>query len=328
MAVASITNSEALSMTEQGSTTAASTNINVGDDPSPEDILRKPWKFVGYKRYAEFIASDHDFRIFRRFDVLNARIALFLQDEISALEEDLAELDRACSRVGAPDVNNGTFRDDQVENRISLLETISDKLYHYNKFMLQQASLGKYPDAPPRDVRSVRNWHHNHDFSAIAAKEQKYLDQDDIFCVLQKDKTPLRRAIDGSYRFRTMKIWKRSGDNVPEYDAPNVTYYSDKRIDHFASLVIVVIGMCLLIIPLWILQGLSSLRIKLGVITAFIFTFLLILSFAMVSKPFEALAATAAYVNRPVVRSVRELSADTSSSSYAAILMVFIQLGS
>jgi hypothetical protein len=92
-----------------------------------------------------------------------------------------------------------------------------------------------------------------------------------------------------------MDLWRRP-DTVPDYDASHASYYSDKRIDHFASGVIIAIGTCLLIIPLWILQALDTLKIKLAVITVFIFVFLLILSISMVSKPFEALAATAAYV--------------------------------
>lgn len=161
--------------------------------------------------------------------------------------------------------------------------------------MLQQSALNQFSDAPQRDVRSIRNWHYNHGSAAILNEEQKYLEQDDLFCVLQKDKTPLRRMIDKSYRLRTMDLWRRP-DTVPDYDTSHISYYSDKRIDHFASGVIIGIGTCLLIIPLWILQALDTLTIKLAVITVFIFVFLLILSISMASKPFEALAATAAYV--------------------------------
>ncbi|CAJ0548693.1 Ff.00g023060.m01.CDS01 [Fusarium sp. VM40] len=275
-------------------------------EPSAEDLQRKPWKFIGYRGYTSFIASDHDFHIFRRFKELNVRTALLLQDGISCLEEQLAQMDDTHSKKTAQDVHNGSFRKDAVEDRMLALELISEKLYRYNKFMLQQSALNQFSDAPRRDVRSIRNWHYNHGSAAILNEEQKYLDQDDLFCVLQKDKTPLRRMIDKSYRLRTMDLWRRP-DTVPDYDASHVSYYSDKRIDHFASGVIIAIGTCLLIIPLWILQALNTLKIKLAVITVFIFVFLLILSISMASKPFEALAATAAY---------------------AAILMVFIQLGS
>lgn len=50
----------------------------------------------------------------------------------------------------------------------------------------------------------------------------------------------------------------------------------------------------MLITPLWILQWLESSVSKLVVITIFNSVFLLVMSFLMVAKPFEALGATAA----------------------------------
>lgn len=66
--------------------------------------------------------------------------------------------------------------------------------------------------------------------------------------------------------------------------------------DAFASAVIVFVGASILVTPIWILQAINNLQTKLAVITAFVLVCLLILSFVMVSKPFEALGATAAYV--------------------------------
>lgn len=67
----------------------------------------------------------------------------------------------------------------------------------------------------------------------------------------------------------------------------------------------------MIIAPLWLLQYVSTsepaLRTRLGVITGFIGGFTILLSIVTVAKPFEVLAATAAY---------------------GALLMVFMQLGS
>lgn len=64
--------------------------------------------------------------------------------------------------------------------------------------------------------------------------------------------------------------------------------------DGFASLFIVAVGAVMLLAPLWILHALSDSKKKLIVITVFNFVFLIILSFAMVAKPLQALGATAA----------------------------------
>ncbi|KAI5921255.1 hypothetical protein F4810DRAFT_372401 [Camillea tinctor] len=293
-----------ISTTGQSSETCTFRSERSG--PSEDEIGRKPWKFIGYKGYAKFIASEEDFYIVRRFDALNVRVALSLQDEISVLEEQLSQLDNLYSQRDADDVNNGTFRDD-LEDRTSLMITISERLYHYNKFMLQQSSLRNYSTAPHRDIKSIRNWHHNYDYAAISPDEQKYLDhEDDLFCVVQKQKTPLRRMIDSSRRLRTLRFWRDNTNKAPEYEARTVTYYSDRRMDGFASAMIMAVGVTMLITPIWVLQAMGNFTMKLVVITAFVLVFLLILSFAMASKPFEALGATAAY---------------------AAVLMVFIQVG-
>ncbi|KAK9782859.1 putative DUF6594 domain-containing protein [Seiridium cardinale] len=269
------------------------------------DILLKPWKYVGYKAYAEFISSDDDFFLVRKFGALNARIALVLQDNIVQLEERLHNLDQKNSRKESDDVNNGTIRND-IQSRAELMEDIEKALGRYNNFLIQLSKVKTFAKAPRRNVTSVRNWHYNHDYKAINADEQKYLDkEDDLVSISTKYKTPLRRLMDSSFRLRTLSLWKQKKD-VPFYDAEYVAYYSDKRMDRFASGLIVLLGITMLITPLWILQWLHSLTMRLVVITVFNSVFLLVLSVVLVARPFEALGATAAY---------------------ATVLMVFMQVG-
>ncbi|RYP39359.1 hypothetical protein DL767_002270 [Monosporascus sp. MG133] len=285
------------SITEQE--TELSTVADDGPDTEPTEleVQRKPWKYVGYRRYADFISSDDDIFILRRFSSLNVRVALALQDQISVLEEQLGELDRWHSRRNAVDVNNGSFRHEPIEAREEVLTKITKKISKYNEVILQQSMLRKYPQAPRRDVKSIKNWHFNHDYRAIDEDEQKYLEHTgDLICVVQKDKTPLRKAIDNSLRLRTLPFWRYKKDEipVPAYDAGNVSYYKDKRMDGFASVLMVSVGVIMLITPLWILQSLTSLNMKLAVITTVVLVFLLVASYFMVTKPLEGLGATAA----------------------------------
>ncbi|KAI1267996.1 hypothetical protein F5Y18DRAFT_377102 [Xylariaceae sp. FL1019] len=275
-------------------------------EPSPEEIGGKPWKYVGYKRYAEFISSDDDLLIFRRFTALNARVALLLQDRVSELEEKLKEIDYQYSNIDAPDINNGSFRDD-MKDRDELMNEITKRLERYNNFLIQQSQLREFTRAPKRDIQSLKTWHENFDNSAIDQDEQVYLSKtQDLVRLKSQDKTVLREWIDSSLQLRTLSIWKKKSREVPKYEANNVSYYSDRAMDSFASSVIVFIGAVILITPLWVLQAMNNLTKKLAVITVFVLVFLLVLSFMLVAKPFEVLAATAAY---------------------AAVLMVFIQVG-
>ncbi|KAF7542033.1 hypothetical protein G7054_g148 [Neopestalotiopsis clavispora] len=262
-----------------------------------KDFQLKPWKYIGYRGYSDFISKDDDLLIVRRFNALNVRVVLEQQDKISVLKQKLDTIDNRNSSIDSPDVNNGTIRRDSEERQL-LLEKISKELYR----------LREYPKAPERDINNIKNWHYNHGGLAIVSDEQQYLDdQEDLTCLAHKNKTPLRKIIDKSYRIRTLGVWKRKiQDRIPPYDSQHVSYYSDQRIDNFASVLIVLIGLTMLVTPIWTLNAVESMQSRLIIITVFVVIFLLVMSFAMVAKPFETLGATAAY---------------------AAVLMVFMQLG-
>jgi hypothetical protein len=80
------------------------------------------------------------------------------------------------------------------------------------------------------------------------------------------------------------------------YDRKEVKLFSDRKIDRFITVIITALGTVMLIVPLWVLPNLESLKAKLGIITAFVVLFLGLVAYTTVAKPFESLAAAAAYV--------------------------------
>lgn len=88
-------------------------------------------------------------------------------------------------------------------------------------------------------------------------------------------------------------------------------FHKDSPVDKVVTCITVMLGLVMLIVPLWILQHIAAqrpnLEARLGVITGFLILFTILLSIFTVAKLFEVLAATAAY---------------------GAVLMVFMQLGS
>jgi hypothetical protein len=72
-------------------------------------------------------------------------------------------------------------------------------------------------------------------------------------------------------------------------------YSCDDRIDMYLGVTIVVLGSSMLIAPLWTLAYTEGMKQRLGVITGFIVLFLGLVSFTTIAKPFESLAAAAAY---------------------------------
>jgi hypothetical protein len=99
------------------------------------DVELKPWKYIGYRGFSSFVASDNDFFFLRRFGTLHARVLLALQDEITVLEDRLRALDVLASRKCAPDRHNGSFRFDKTEcpERTGLMWDIYQKLGQYSK---------------------------------------------------------------------------------------------------------------------------------------------------------------------------------------------------
>jgi hypothetical protein len=117
---------------------------------------------------------------------------------------------------------------------------------------------------------------------------------DDLFTLIPKDRSPLRCLFECSSPFRFFQLWQKNPtvSDLPVY-IQHVHYSSDKRIDHFVMLTTVVIGLVMLIAPIWILAFTDPIVLKLTMITIFILLLSLV-SLGTNAKPYESLAATAA----------------------------------
>ncbi|KAF2112206.1 hypothetical protein BDV96DRAFT_602651 [Lophiotrema nucula] len=125
------------------------------------------------------------------------------------------------------------------------------------------SALRSQPRAPRHDVESVQNWLANTQ-NAILDEEAAYVKHHhDLISIAPKSRTPLRQ------------------------------YYA--RVDKFVGVFITLMGMLMLIAPLWVLAVTEGIYKRLGVITGFIVLFLGLVAFTTVAKPFESLAAAAAY---------------------------------
>jgi hypothetical protein len=101
---------------------------NRSNKPKP-----KPWKTIGYRGFSTFLASDNDLLIFRRFGALNARLLLFLQDEIVVLEKALEQLETSHSSPNASDIHNGSFRQEALPQRTEMLQLLHTKVAQYSQ---------------------------------------------------------------------------------------------------------------------------------------------------------------------------------------------------
>ena len=91
---------------------------------------------LGWPRLAAFLNSDDNFTIFRKFGQSHCRVLVQLQAEITALEQDLLELDRSDSREGSGTLYrlkrvNYLQGEDMVQK--DKLEQLRKKLIDYGK---------------------------------------------------------------------------------------------------------------------------------------------------------------------------------------------------
>jgi hypothetical protein len=70
--------------------------------------------------------------------------------------------------------------------------------------------------------------------------------------------------------------------------------YDEERAESFFTKAAMLVGLCMLIGPFWILQFVDSPLQRLSIITTFVILFLIILSLATIERPFESPAGSAA----------------------------------
>jgi len=176
-------------------------------------------------------------------------------------------------------------------HRYELIREINEKLRAYHELVIQHSELRRRPPVPAKDTTSLSNWFSNHN-KAILDEETTYIQHsEDLFAMVPPSKTPLRRLLERSSRFRLFRLWKTASP----LDDENVHFISDRRIEFCVSAIIVLIGLFMLIVPLWVLAYTDGIATRLGIITAFVVAFLCFVSFTTVTKPFETLGAAAVY---------------------------------
>jgi hypothetical protein len=148
---------------------------------------------------------------------------------------------------------------------------------------------------PRRNIASLDNWLHNKKH-AILDEEAAYIQhRHDLIPLVPKPISGLRKLLEKSPHFRFSSLWRKKPPPSTEED-DMIHYSSDRRIDACIGVTVTIMGMLMLIVPLWVLAVTEGMMQRLGVITGFVVLFLCLVAFATVAKPFEALAAAAAYV--------------------------------
>lgn len=163
-----------------------------------------------------------------------------------------------------------------------------------DELVLQHSQLQARPPVLKRHVNSLQNWFYNNQHAILEAKTNYVNYTFDLFSLVPSPRTPLQSFLELFRSFRLLSLWREKKDEQLFARDEDVHYTSDKRIDLVFSTIILLLGLTMLITPLWILAFVGEFVTRLAIICAFIILVAVRLSITTVAKPFESLAAAAA----------------------------------
>ena len=201
------------------------------------------------------------------------------------------------------------------------------------RFIIDHSELKARPSATELQIYNLKNWLQNNNFP-LHRPECQYVDggADLISIATGKSQTALQRwranygFVSRIAHFRYYFLYKvkvsvrfifslcdvadhfqydktRYDDDAvsqdPGFDRQMKAYKQHVRLESFTNWATIFLGLAMLIGPLWILQHVSATefgqKLRLVVIKIFLVVFTLLLSVITTARPFEVLAATAAY---------------------------------
>jgi hypothetical protein len=144
------------------------------------------------------------------------------------------------------------------------------------------------------------------DRGAIDDDEAEFIKENvDLISINAVDLLPIRRLLEASPRISFSWLFRTKPPLDVDDTSEATIYTSNERLERITNGLIILVGLAMLLAPLWWLEYVSSKEGKLKIITLFVCLFIAMMMTATINKPFEVVAATAAY---------------------SAVLMVFMQI--
>ena len=172
-----------------------------------------------------------------------------------------------------------------------------------DRLLLDFSQLHLLPPASDFNIKNTQDWFIHND-GVIMADEQNFSHETQELVCFCKPKSALRQllerqminASDDGNSSRLFRFFRKDVPKMSAHDRNATNNYDDALLDRFTFFTMLVAVLIMLIVPLWVLQALTNIHHKLGVITAFSVTWLGILSYGVHGKVFEKLAGIAGYV--------------------------------
>lgn len=162
-----------------------------------------------------------------------------------------------------------------------------------DEYLVSYAAIRSWTRAQDYQIANVENWFASNP-GAINLEEQQFIKTGgDVVPLVFRNRSLLHRLLERYEPFLKVRLFRRQPR--PDQSVSKSTYYySHTRIEITVSATIVVMGVVILLAPMWALHFVTSDLARLGIITAFIVIFTALVGATTLAKPFEVLAGTAA----------------------------------
>ncbi|KAL8628458.1 hypothetical protein Q9189_005817, partial [Teloschistes chrysophthalmus] len=264
----------------------------------------------GFPQLSTFQDSDDAFPIYRRFGTLFSRLLLTKQDEIRRMECELEAMDRTDHANGDIEYLRTTVEDERREDplpagwpqggRRKLLGRLERGLVEYADILLKARQLKAVDRPSSRDYQSVLHF--------MEADEGQLYEAEMDFIYEKEDLVTLRPGRDHGWLdvlierfllyFRCRFLVISRDKTSPAHK--EIHYYCRRRIATFATLLITLGVLGLLLVPIWLLYRLSVEGTittcpseTIGVILGFTLAFFGVLKAFTRAKRHEIVAASA-----------------------------------
>jgi hypothetical protein len=265
-----------------------------------------------YQSLAELIGQQPGLAVFRRFATLNAKNLLYLQAELAELETELSRLE--AKDQTSDDINHRKFQwqarllmesPPEAEQWKKVLQ-IRTKLEEYNRLLLQHQRLYQLPSANRHDLGQLRRWIEDEDYGGFFLEMpedawDRRFDGDLVALSTRANEGDRfsKWLADSLLPFIHRKILHR---NRKEDEPNDKTYeYSDKTLSRVSEVAAIIASSCLPTVPIFALNFISNVLVRLGFTLAFSVVFTCCLAIFTSARRSEVFAATVALASVQVV---------------------------
>lgn len=263
----------------------------------------------GYGKVAAIENLDPQFLMFRKFGWLRNYALLHLQDELAALEDELADFDKWNFRDGDPRllVSRRLDYGRPDSRRPEIMASVHSKLKEYDEALLRAQKIEAIKRPSERSQRNVYNLIHNTE--SLVCSESDWIregtDLAALGCAADRGwlNTLLADTFSTISRTATSKLFRTQEQKIKTGDEA-LYLVSLERLDNVLRTIVTISAAVLLLVPVYVLLKLKSTEMSqiegnsnYQILTIFISTMIFSVSCSIFTqaKKQEVFTATAAY---------------------------------